>query len=665
MSGGSTVEHIDAVDAFARTLYLRAKQSGLAFADAASSVRQLHLALRHLRVEAADPDSPLRTGASSSVFARRLRPMVEDCDFTLAQLESVLDRHGDGRPSGDERVRDEKLAVIGSRLMSDKTNVDMFLDTVQLQNPANKPRQVVDNRQPGLEDIKDKVDQIASRLFQNRDFNSFAEDEDSLWLEFKAELEKEGFAPHVLLRHKDILRAYIRELESVGYVSGGTYPTVRGLLEREAKTQPTSPKELPAYDNNEKFYVGMKGERRMPDTAPVAHTLSSSPREMSADSNDSMALISTRDLIAMDSLNSDMAGLILQSPSQQQQYSRSPSDQRYLAFTTAASFSGHELSSSPTSHFGASPRSVPPLPPYVNGGAPPSYGSSPRSRLAPDPYGMEIPADAQWTKIRRTLVSPEILERAGVRYEARPEYVAVLGRLSREQIAEYARQSAEARAARSAGRRPRRSSDRRRRGRDRADSKSSRDDRADSKSSRDDLDDSSAVYDNSSSSDDSDNDTRPDDKGTKSYPYIVHPPTRNKTSPASTVLPKPILKNKNENHVRFDPEPYEVDARSPRSYRDDRDRDRDRDRRRDDRSSRRHTTREGSRRYSDSGERPRERHGDYYGSGRRHHRSDRRGSRREDRSYKKKAWGETLGAVGIGGAAVSLISVLAEAASVV
>ncbi|KAH7140816.1 hypothetical protein EDB81DRAFT_65298 [Dactylonectria macrodidyma] len=654
MSGGSSVEHIDAVDAFARTLYLRAKQSGLAFADAASSVRQLHLALRHLRVEAADPDSPLRTGQASSVFARRLRPMVEDCDFTLAQLESVLDRHGDGRPSGDERVRDEKLAVIRSRLMSDKTNVDMFLDTVQLQNPANKPRQVVDNRQPGLEDIKDKVDQIANRLFQKRDFNSFTEDEDSLWLEFKAELEKEGFAPHVLLRHKDILRAYIRELESVGYVSGGTYPTVRGLLEREAKTQPTSPKELPAYDNNEKFYAGMKGERRMPDTAPIVHTLSSSPQEMPAESNDSMALISTRDLIAMDSLNSDMAGLILQSPSQQQQYSRSPSDQRYLASTAAAaaaSFSGHELSSSPTSNFGASPRSVPLLPPYVNGGAPPAYGSSPRSRLAPDRYGMEIPPDAQWTKIRRTLVSPEILERAGVRYEARPEYVAVLGRLSREQITEYARQSAEARAARSAGRRPRRSSDRRRRGGD----------RADSKSSREDLDDDSAVYDNSSSSDDSGDDARPDDKGTKSYPVIVHPPTRDKTSPASTVLPKPILKNKNENHVRFDPEPYEVDSRSPRSYRDDR----DRDRRRDDRSSRRHTPRESSRRYSDGGDRHGDRHGDYYGSGRRHHRSDRRGSRREDRSYKKKAWGETLGAVGIGGAAVSLISVLAEAASVV
>ncbi len=61
---------------------------------------------------------------------------------------------------------------------------------------------------------------------------------------------------------------------------------------------------------------------------------------------------------------------------------------------------------------------------------------------------MEIPLDAKWTKIRRTLVSPEVLEKAGVRYEARPDFVAVLGVLSSEQIALYARQSEEMRTAR-------------------------------------------------------------------------------------------------------------------------------------------------------------------------------------------------------------------------
>ncbi|KAK7426136.1 hypothetical protein QQZ08_007446 [Neonectria magnoliae] len=643
MSGGSTVEHIDAVDAFARTLYLRAKQSGLAFADVAAAVRQLHLALRHLRVEAADQDSLLnnRAHGSSPVYARQLKPMVQDCEFTLEQLEAVVDKYGDGRPSGDERARDERLAVVRSRLVSDRTNVDLFLDTVQLHNPANKPYQV-DGRQPGFEDIKDKVDTIADRLFHNRDYGSFDEDEDSLWLQFKAELEKEGFAPQVLRKHKDILRAYIRELEC--NMSGGIYPTVRGLLEREAK-------ELPTYNTNEKFHPGMKGERRMPDLAPVSEHYSTSPQDTASEHSDSLALISTRDLMAMDTLNSEMAGMSLQSPSQPH-YSISPSGngQRYLPSNAAGSLPGPELSSSPNSHLlGASPRSVPPLPPYVNGGGPPPYGTSPlnTTRLAPDRYGNEIPPDAQWTRIRRALVSPEVLERAGVRYEARPEYVAILGRLSKEQITEYARQSADARAARSGRRAPPRRSDRREREQERADSKSSRDD-----------DDECALTDFSDTTDDEYEETY--EKGTKSYPFIVNPPRRNKTSPSSTTLPKPILKNRNENHVRFDPEPHEVDSRTSRSLKDDRDRDRRRDR-----SSRR-SARESSRRYSDSAdqrERHRDRHGDYYGSSKRHHRSDRRGSRRDDRPSRKKVWGETLGAVGIGGAAVSLISVLAEAAS--
>jgi hypothetical protein len=48
-------------------------------------------------------------------------------------------------------------------------------------------------------------------------------------------------------------------------------------------------------------------------------------------------------------------------------------------------------------------------------------GTSPRQepiRLAPDSQGNEIPADAKWTRITRRLVSPEVLDQDGRRYEA-------------------------------------------------------------------------------------------------------------------------------------------------------------------------------------------------------------------------------------------------------
>lgn len=270
--------------------------------------------------------------------------------------------------------------------------------------------------------------------------------------------------------------------------------------------------------------------------------------------------------------------------------------------------------------------------------------------------------NAQWTKINRDIVSPEVLQRAGVRYEARPTYVAILGRLSREQIADFARQSADCRAARAMRQRPQKRDQK-------ADDQPYGHQRTDSKSSHEDEDESD-LFDESDTTDSDDD--RTSEKGTKSYPYIVSPP--DKTSPAATVMPKSILKNRNENHVRFGPEPREF-SRSPNSFRDERDSRRSPDQRRsqghrerdrDGRSSNNYYySRGGS---GDSGSADRHRPRSYYDD-REHSRYNRRPShrdeQREKRNSKKKAWGQTLGAVGLGGAAVSLLSVLAEAASAV
>ncbi|GJN71730.1 hypothetical protein PLICBS_005798 [Purpureocillium lilacinum] len=673
MSGGSTLEHIDAVDAFARTLFIRAKQyPNPSLSDVSTAVRHLHLALRHLRVEAADPDSLLNRGTDSSVYTRQIQPIVQDSDFALKQLETVLDKY-DANGGREVDGMADRLATVRSRLVNERTTVDMFLDTVQLHNPANKPPcNTMQRSDASLEGIKDKVDKIATKLFSRRDSTGMADDEDRLWQEFKSELEKEGFSPDVLRQHKEILRAYIRELETMSSLNGGAPPTVRGMLEQHSRAlvPPPVPPKIPQKEvahpsmDNEKCFVSMKDERRMPGDAPIPpppHTehYSFSSDDAGSDSGESMALISTKDLMAMDSIHSGMAGLTLHPPSPNG-YGASPrSSQKYLTSGIAGTLpppGPAELSGSPSSQLGSSPNYVHPLPPYgLAGQPPPTYGSSPRSmppRLAPDRYGQEIPLDAPWTKIKRSLVSPEVLERAGVRYEARPEYVAILGRLSREQIAAFAQQSADCRAARSGKYAP-----------PRRDGKYARP-RADSKSSRDDDDDDSVLWDESDTTDYDDDKTS--DKGTKSYPYIVNPPTKDKASPSSTVMPKPILKNKNENHVRFDPEPHEVDSRSG-SLKDERDRRRDggsrryRDPRDKEGSGR---GRDGHRRDGDR-DRYSDRHRGYDGDHHRpYHRGDRerRGDRKEDRTMKKKAWGETLGAVGIGGAAASLLGVLAEAA---
>ncbi|TID02070.1 SART-1 family protein DOT2 [Colletotrichum higginsianum] len=733
MSNGNPVPNLSVVDAFARALYRRAKTSGPDFADVSTVVRRLHTVLKHLRVESEDPDSLLNSDASS-VYARQLAPLVEDCDFALKQLETILEKYGEATRLEEREL--DMVAMIRTKLANQKTNIDMFLDTVQLHNPS-KAQRIVDEQGGNLDNIKDKVDAIAARLFARRD-SGISEDDEDLWQQFRTELEKEGFSKDVLRKNKEVLRAYIRELEESTGNDATAPPSVRGLLAQERShsnpAMAVTPASLPhrdghdtgeTYGSYDERYApaAARGQRSAPAMPNQYSTLSMYERENDAedDHNDSLALISTRDLMAMDTVNNGMENLRLSAAAQN--YSTSPSSAspstRYLPPDVAAARAAADFSpSSPNNNnnyknFGVSPRFVPPMPSHVGGGGgppPSSYGASPRTsqtRIAPDRYGMGIPMEAKWTRIRRALVSPEILERAGVRYEARPDYVAVLGVLTREEITNYARLSAEARAARSSRRRnggaggveggdggggggsnaaPTSHPSSKRRG----DSPAS--------SSDDPLWDSS---DNSSDG------SYPDDdrKGNKTY-YIVPPPSSDRekgTSPAATVQPKPILKNKNENHVRFDPEPHELDpnalpSSSPRSYRDDRDprrrrpprreyrdrdrdrdrgsrdrdghhrdrerereRDRDRDRNRDrdiDRDRDRDGFRDRDRERDRDRDRDRHRDRDHYPG--RHHRerSDR------DRRDKKKAWGETLGAVGIGGAAASLLSVLTEAASV-
>jgi hypothetical protein len=206
----TTVEHIDAVDAFARNLYLRLKQTPTInedhpLDDVALAVRQIHLALRHLRVEAADKDSPLNRPDSAALYSRQVETLIEDCGFQLTQLDAALATIGIYEGSSSD-ARAERLGNLRAKIANEKTSIDMFLDTVQLRNPADRPSSIVDGSQSGLENIKDKVDAIASRLFAKRNGSAnganLADDEDRLWLEFKSELEKEGFSPQVLRRHK-------------------------------------------------------------------------------------------------------------------------------------------------------------------------------------------------------------------------------------------------------------------------------------------------------------------------------------------------------------------------------------------------------------------------------------------------------------------------------
>lgn len=229
MVDGTSIASISAVAATARGLYRRAKISGPEFVEVAPVVRSLHTVIKHLRAEAEDPDSLLNSSQQeSSIYARQLTPIIEDTDFTLKQFDTILEKYGsypsdhssedgDGTRrnranSGVKRMEDRErdmVQLIRTKLANQKTNIDIFLDTVQLHNPTRQHQPVnlgrADDKQ--MNNIKDKVDIVAARIFQRRararaSGDAHDESQEDMWQQFWIELVKEGFSGEVLRKHK-------------------------------------------------------------------------------------------------------------------------------------------------------------------------------------------------------------------------------------------------------------------------------------------------------------------------------------------------------------------------------------------------------------------------------------------------------------------------------
>ena len=204
---------IKAVDSFALRVYRRARTSGLDFENVAVAVRSLQKALGHLQAEAQDPDSPLNQPSSASheprsgVYARQLTSIVEDSNFALEQVETVLEKYGSPAKAGasrrdvDAQQKHNEIDLIQKEVISQKTKIGIFLDTVQLHNPA-RTKEVLDKTDSGdLDKIKDKLDAVAARVLRTRGSPVDGSDDD-VWQDFKKELEREGFSSEVLRKNK-------------------------------------------------------------------------------------------------------------------------------------------------------------------------------------------------------------------------------------------------------------------------------------------------------------------------------------------------------------------------------------------------------------------------------------------------------------------------------
>ncbi|EXK93460.1 hypothetical protein FOQG_04747 [Fusarium oxysporum f. sp. raphani 54005] len=381
---------IDAIRKLVQASYRRIGTYGPDFANVATKLYKLELALRRFRDDVAQEDIPVHL---EEYYYSHLHSLIEDWDFAMKRVSSLIDTYNDEEISfegEDASVRSE-LKPIEPILAGKRMAIELLLDSVQLQKP-----QIDDGRESDLEYIKDKVDQIAAQLFANRDAGSFSGEDDDLWRHFQELLEKEGFSSQVLSKSKDVLVVYINELRHVANTMTSTLPRTHIPSEPPLKIVPN--------------------EQPKPD---IKHKLD--------DAKIQWEVITTEDIIALDREDSVMQQIQpLLSPREAGPLQQPIASQDWYTETSRVTEDLSRHVSSQSTYRGD------------NGQA----GFAPNSQLvAPDQDGRAIPDDAHWTKISRKLVSVEVLQRAGVRYEARPDYVAILGVLSREKVAKLVRDS--------------------------------------------------------------------------------------------------------------------------------------------------------------------------------------------------------------------------------
>jgi hypothetical protein len=102
----------------------------------------------------------------------------------------------------------DTLGTIRVKLISHKTSLTLFLDTIQLHQ-SGKMATTLDTHAGQLDVILDKVDSIAARMGQgNRSiFTGYEDDDKEVWKQFRRELVAEGFSSDVLTQHK--VRCYL------------------------------------------------------------------------------------------------------------------------------------------------------------------------------------------------------------------------------------------------------------------------------------------------------------------------------------------------------------------------------------------------------------------------------------------------------------------------
>ena len=186
----------------------------------------LHIVLRRLEQEISKPESPLNR--SGDTYKEETEIIIRGCSKVLRVLDTILEKYN--RLSEEERswrklwqkirfgngeIAD--LQDLRSKMVTNTSALSLTLNMASLGSLGRIEKQMKGD----LQEIKIAIHGTAARLIAKSNdegsiLTSYANDDKSVWKEFRRDLCRDGFSSSDLKRHRALIMAYIKELGDRG-----------------------------------------------------------------------------------------------------------------------------------------------------------------------------------------------------------------------------------------------------------------------------------------------------------------------------------------------------------------------------------------------------------------------------------------------------------------
>ena len=201
-------------------------------------VSSLHVILLRLQQEMEKPESLIIKNGDTC--REELQVIIDDCGKVLRQLDKILNKYNalseqerSGRKLWQKvRFGNGEVGDIGklrSKVVLYTSNMTFYLNMVSM-GAVGRIEQKMNNAGGILKDLQLAVNSItahfiAKSTYEESVFTSYADDEKTVWREFRRELVRDGFSSSVIRNHKRTIMKYVKELGSRGLLDDQDLPS--------------------------------------------------------------------------------------------------------------------------------------------------------------------------------------------------------------------------------------------------------------------------------------------------------------------------------------------------------------------------------------------------------------------------------------------------------